>query len=104
MLAAVDQAGFDHVSQRLTGPPNLLPELRGVNTLPMAGFSGAAWNSQHSADYPQPPTGLYRSDLAAETSRMGNAPYGLEYVPLSSTINILQDTDTSQHRSTPVGT
>ncbi|KAJ9501887.1 hypothetical protein H2202_002849 [Exophiala xenobiotica] len=81
ILAAVDQAGFDRVSQRLTGPPNLLPELRGINTLPMPGFSGAAWNSHHSADCPQPPTGLYRSDLAAETSRMGNAPYGLDIDP-----------------------
>ncbi|KAK7897373.1 hypothetical protein LTR67_005262 [Exophiala xenobiotica] len=88
MLAAVDQAGFDHVSQRLTEPPNLLPELGGINTPPMAGFPGAAWNSQHSPGYPQPPTGLYRSDLAAETSCMGNAPYGLEYVPLSSTIKL----------------
>ncbi|KAK5207877.1 hypothetical protein LTS03_006065 [Exophiala xenobiotica] len=81
ILAAVDQAGFDRVSQRLTGPPNLLPELRGINTLPMPGFSGVAWNSQHSPGYPQPPAGLYRSDLAAETSRMGNAPYGLDIDP-----------------------
>ncbi|KAK5233029.1 hypothetical protein LTR47_005893 [Exophiala xenobiotica] len=47
----------------------------------MPGFSGVAWNSQHSPGYPQPPAGLYRSDLAAETSRMGNAPYGLDIDP-----------------------
>lgn len=74
---AVGQVGSDHVGQRQAGPPRLLPEHREINTLPMAGLPGAAWNSQGSSGYPQPPASQYGSDPGTGTSRMGNIPHDL---------------------------